>query len=609
MAVRKCIFLLLLGAVFLLGRAAAARPDTSLAVRYPNDSLSRISDERNRRLYDSLRSKSDRHAVPRMLYRWLSARPETDSVQNDRVRDKSRELAAYAGKTVGDIVIQREEVFPSRGNWFERTGNKLHVLTRERVIRRDLLFRPGDRFDPQLAVRNEQLLRSRPYISQVDIAVRPDTLDTMRVDLLIRTRDSWTISLDAGFHSEGRTAAGVSDANIFGTGNRLAVSTHFSRKDFSYGGNMVAYGIPNVLGTFCTADFAAGRNFYESTLDLRLSKEFLRPTDYEAGVSYSDLKFKQYMIEQDTSLLLRERNFDLWGGYSRRPAAVPWSLFLTAHYNRRRFGRRPDGVSATHHPALHDRDLLLFGTGIYREKFLTANMVYGFGTREYLATGYKVEAVAGHAWGEFGNSIYAGLSGKAGGFCSAGYIMGGIALGSSIDPRSGKWFRSAVDVDLRWFSPLFAAGRSRIRQFLMLNCTQGWNRGTGNDESIRFTDLNGPQALEEHVIGTNRAVLNTETVVFTPWQPLGFRIAFFGFADAGLIGYASDMFRNDFFASVGGGLRIKNERLIFSTIQIRFGVAFGKKGVVDSDWFRISSATRLEQYRYRPSRPEPMLFE
>ncbi|MDE5695520.1 MAG: hypothetical protein K2H77_06075, partial [Alistipes sp.] len=106
-----------------------------------------------------------------------------------------------------------------------------------------------------------------------------------------------------------------------------------------------------------------------------------------------------------------------------------------------------------------------------------------------------------------------------------------------------------------------------------------------------------------------RAVLNTETVFFTPWQPLGFRIAFFGFADFGLIGYSPNAFRNDFFASLGGGVRIKNERLIFSTIQIRLGVAFGKNGLADSDYFRLSNSTRLEQYRYRPSRPEIAGFE
>lgn len=603
------ICLLVLCTVLPLSRAAAARPDAYHPDRAPRDSLSRIAEQRNQRFYDSLRLKSSRHAVPRLLYGWLFVRPAADTTQSGRVTDENSAFEAYRGKTIGSIRIERQQVFRADGNWLRRTGNKVHALTEERVIRRDLLFKPGDKFDPQLIVRNKQLLRSRRYISGVDIAVRPDPYDSTRVDLLIRTRDSWTITVDGGAYSEGRTMFALEDANILGTGNMLKIKTNFSRRDFSYGGNEVEYEIPNVLGTFYKAEFAAGRAFYNSTLDAKLSKEFLRPTDYEAGASYSNLKFKEYMIEQDTSLLVRERNFDLWGGYSHFLASVSSSIYLTGHYNRRRFELRPDEVGFNRHPALHNHDLLLFGAGLYREKFLTTSMIYGFGSDEYLATGYKAEIVSGHSWGEFGDRVYLGMSYRTGGFRSVGYIMGGVSLGGYIAPRSGKWSNSAVDVDLRWFSHLFVAGRSRLRQFLMLNYTLGWNRGTGNNESILFTRRNGLQALDERVLGTNRAVFNTETVLFTPWQPLGFRIAFFGFADFGLIGYSPNAFKNDFFASLGGGIRIKNERLIFSTVQIRLGVAFGKNGLADSEYFRLSNSTRLEQYRYRPERPEIVGFE
>ena len=73
--------------------------------------------------------------------------------------------------------------------------------------------------------------------------------------MVICTRDSWTISVDGAIHGEGRTMVGLSDANIFGWGNTLKFNTNFSRKDFSYGGNIVEYEIPNVLGSFYTADF------------------------------------------------------------------------------------------------------------------------------------------------------------------------------------------------------------------------------------------------------------------------------------------------------------------------------------------------------------------
>ena len=72
MAVRRYILLLLLGAVSVVCRVTAARPDTWVAERFPEDSLSRMAEERNRRLYDSLQSKAGRHALPRMLYRLIS---------------------------------------------------------------------------------------------------------------------------------------------------------------------------------------------------------------------------------------------------------------------------------------------------------------------------------------------------------------------------------------------------------------------------------------------------------------------------------------------------------------------------------------------------------
>ena len=103
-------------------------------------------------------------------------------------------------------------------------------------------------------------------------------------------------------------------------------------------------------------------------------------------------------------------------------------------------------------------------------------------------------------------------------------------------------------------------------------------------------------------------VLNTETVFFTPYQPLGFRIALFGFADFGLLGRDANIFKNNFFTTFGLGVRLRNERLVFSTIQLRLGVALGKGGWADCRYFQASNGTRMEQYRYLPSRPEIVRF-
>lgn len=609
MPLRICISVLLLS-LCATGRSHVPAPKTYIPERFTPDSA-RLADpaasERHGRLYDSLRSKSARRKVPRMLYGFL-VRPQRDTTSEGRITDESRPLRPLAGKTVGRITIARQPVFRPDGGWLQRTGNKLHRQTRERVLRRDLLFRPGDAFDPELVVRNEQLLRTRDYIADADIDVRLDPVDTTCVELIVRTRDSWSISGDGAWRSRGRTMIGLEDANILGYGTLLRLKTHFDRRDFTYGGNIVEYIAPNLFGSFFSARFSAGRAFYASELVAELRKEFLRPTDYGVGALYSRTKSKRYIIDRDTSLPVRIRELDLWCGRSRYLPSIRSSLFLTVRFDRTRFDRRPP-VAKRLHPALHERDLLLLAAGLYRERFYTANMVYGFGTKEYLATGYRLEATGGHAWGEFGNEAYLGIGFRTGGFRRAGYLMGAFSVGGFIDPANGAWHRNAADVDLQWFSNLLMVRRTRLRQFFGINYTHGWNRASGADEYLRFTDENGLQALDEYAIGTTRAMLNTETVFFTPYQPLGFRIALFGFADFGTIGDSPNLFRNAFFSTLGLGIRIRNERLTFNTIQLRFGIALGKRGVVGSDYFRLSSITQMDRVRYRPSRPDIVGYE
>jgi len=230
---------------------------------------------------------------------------------------RERQFERYSGRRIGEVVIAQDPVFTPDGNWLERTGNKLHVMTRERVLRRDLLFEPGDTIAPELLVRNLQLLRSRAYISDATMELTPDSLDSTRVVVTLRSRDSWTISADAALHGEGRTMIGLSDANIFGSGNRLSVATNFSRNDFGYGGNVVSYDIPNFLGSFYKANFSAGRDFYNSELRIGVGKEFILPTDYELGIAYNNVKAKYYLVDRDTSDLAKSKRFDVWAGRSR----------------------------------------------------------------------------------------------------------------------------------------------------------------------------------------------------------------------------------------------------------------------------------------------------
>lgn len=145
-------------------------------------------------------------------------------------------------------------------------------------------------------------------------------------------------------------------------------------------------------------------------------------------------------------------------------------------------------------------------------------------------------------------------------------------------------------------------GRYRVRQFIDVNLTRGWNRMDGYRESFGFEDNAELRGLGEEIYGNNRLVVNSETVVFTPWHLYQFRFALYGFADLGILGYNGNLFKNGFYSTIGIGVRIKNEHLIFRTINIRLGFAVGRTGLLNANYFHINTEDKRQPIRYRPQK-------
>lgn len=584
-----------------------AQRDTLIIHEERFDSL---TDARNDRFFDSLRVKSSRSKIGRLLYDLLvTSPPIKQTIAKGAVVDESRRFKPYVGRTIRSITIQVMEPFDTAGNWFERAGNTLHVKTRAGVIRRDLLFQEGDAVDPQQMVRQLQLLRSRKYISDADVVIRRIPGDFRHVDVYVVAYDSWTISLDGSLGSGGETMVGISDANIVGIGARLNIETNFNRRNLSYGGNIIGFDYPNLFGSFYHASVSVGREFSESEFEVDIDKPLIQPTDYSVGFSYSRVKEDEEFIAPDTALTFsRTYNTDLWAGFSHRFHETEVNLFVMGHYNRLRFGERPI-VGSMLNPAFHEADNLLFSTGFYSEKFYTTNMLFGYGTREYMPTGYRAELLAGYNWGEYRNDYYMGIRLSAGDFHKPGFFFASLGLGSYLGDKNHDWYQSMAQVNFRWLSNLHSFKRNHLRQSVSLNYIVGWNRAEGYDELVEFNNYGDIRMLAEDVEGLTRLSFNAESTVFTRFQPLGFRMTFYGFVDMGTLGVSYNPFANGFYSTLGMGIRFKNERLIFSAIQLQLGICLGKGGLLHSDWAEISGQSKVEDYRYMPKRPDMLIFK
>ncbi len=133
-------------------------------------------------------------------------------------------------------------------------------------------------------------------------------------------------------------------------------------------------------------------------------------------------------------------------------------------------------------------------------------MIYGFGTREYLATGYKAEVTTGYSWGEFNDALYLGASYETGGFPQTGYIMGGFTLKGKLHrPRKRHVAAQRRRCRLRWFSNLSCSSAAASASSSP-STTRRAGTATAATRASAFTRTDGLQALKEYIIGTNRMI-------------------------------------------------------------------------------------------------------
>ena len=123
------------------------------------------------------------------------------------------------GKRIEDIQIVTLEVFDERDPMPDFV-NVLHTTTRERVIRRELLFEEGEQYRAALAHETARNLRDLAQVSIVLVVPvqgsRPD-----RVRVLVITKDVWSLRLNWLLQSSNAHINSLvlnpSEENLFGT--------------------------------------------------------------------------------------------------------------------------------------------------------------------------------------------------------------------------------------------------------------------------------------------------------------------------------------------------------------------------------------------------------
>lgn len=150
----------------------------------------------------------------------------------------SRELEPSPdGKKLEDVLVASEEVF-SASDPYPNFLNFFHVKTREQVVRREVLIKPGDTWDPHRALETERNLR-RLFLLAVVKVVAVKGKEPGTVAMLVVTKDKWSLRLSNSFTLIGSLLQFLQleliEVNFNGWGQQLALNTTIRLDTFAVG--------------------------------------------------------------------------------------------------------------------------------------------------------------------------------------------------------------------------------------------------------------------------------------------------------------------------------------------------------------------------------------
>lgn len=192
-------------------------------------------------------------------------------------------------KAIRQVIITRHDVFPEitgKPRFFYEWANSLHVVTRENIIRQELLFKAGDVFDPELLKESERKLRALAYFGEAKITVTNE--DDQFVDISVVTQDQWSTLLSSIFQQGGgRTIFGgaVEEFNLLGLGKQIFSEVRHERGE----GTRVTlrYTDPLVLGSRWTTEQTAMSGPFVRSYSGRIVRPFFAlDTKWAGGLTF-----------------------------------------------------------------------------------------------------------------------------------------------------------------------------------------------------------------------------------------------------------------------------------------------------------------------------------
>lgn len=530
-----------------------------------------------------------------------------DTVMNKKSESSFKQ---YEGRIIRKIIInhvgfERNINDTSRYkvvNTIVRIGNSLHGTTKDKVIKNNLFIKENTPLDPYKLADNERYLRDLNFILDARIVVKPVKGRRDEVDLVVLTRDVFSLGGSFSPSSQDRARFSLYDANIGGWGQRTQFSGVLDTQREPAFGYQLLYNKNSVGGSLINATISytqinTGASYgleNENALFLKLDRPLVSPYSRLAGGAELSKNWSENVFNREQTEF---RNYtyavrDLWIGYNigiKNKVENRNRHFAALRTFNQRFSEKPTQLIEASSPLYNNLRYVIGALTFYNQNFYRTKYIYGFGRTEDVPYGRRLTVVAGSVKQlnltrpYFGADFDKSIVNKRGDFQEYSVRIGGY--------KNSQWEDIVVLGSASIFSKLIPIKKSGLRQSVGISYSQIFNNTTLLPLRIDNSfGING--FLADSLQGTKRLSLHTETVLFIRPSFLGFKFAPFIFTDAAIIAKDDEaLFRRSPYYGLGGGLRTRNENLIFGTIELR--MFYFPKVTEDLSQFRITLSGNL----------------
>lgn len=544
----------------------------------------------------------------------------TDSTRINLLK-QIRSLKSYTGKRINSITIEQHDFLTSidskdskMKDLFSKIGNNLQSNSKSRAIKENLFFKEWDVFDPSIIAYNEKWLRDLNYIQDAKITAIITPYDTNQVDIIVITKDLFTYGGEVLLNNKDAYSAKLNNINLLGSGNSVQVIQNFENERKPKSGWGYDFGLSNILGTFISVNAGAnqfGNNLANNALSAKknyisVQRPILHPNSkWLGGMEYLEtVNENVFPVKWDTlfdqQLNYNLRHKDIWVGYQltknkKQININEYRQFIQYRHLENNFKDRPIEYLLQLDRNYQNLKANFLSYTLVRQSVYRTRYLYGLGRYEDLPIGQSLTWTTGQYKIEEDQSAYLGfkfeqykLSKKE----NYTHIIANIA--SSYINKSLQDIRFLSS--LEQFSKLkYLNNGFGYRQIINLSFTQTLRNKY--NESLRINSIYGiPQLNKEQIKGGTRISSNWETVFYNNRALWGFKSAPFVFGNITYIRTMGDpILKGDIYTAIGSGLRVRNENLVFGTIELK-GCYFPRTNQQLSPW-NFSLITNL-RYKY-----------